>query len=72
VPYSYSYLFAYPIDLPPGTKSVKLPANENIRIFALSVSDEGPLVRPTQPLYDVLPSPIAAILIFFLRAHRRR
>jgi alpha-mannosidase len=57
VPYSYSYLFAYPIDLPPGTKSVKLPVNDNIRIFAMSVSDEGPLVRPTQPLYDVLPFP---------------
>jgi alpha-mannosidase len=57
VPYSYFYLFAYPINLPPGTKSVKLPANENIRIFAMSVSDEGALVRPTQPLYDILPFP---------------
>ena len=57
VPYSYSYLFAYAIDLPPGTKSVRLPVNDNIRIFAMSVSDEGPLIRPTQPLYDVLPFP---------------
>jgi hypothetical protein len=52
-----SYLFAYAINLPPGTKSVRLPANGNIRIFAMSVSDEGALVRPTQPLYDVLPFP---------------
>jgi len=57
VPYSYSYLFAYPIDLPAGAKSLKLPVNDNIRIFAVSVSAEGPLVRPTQPLYDVLPFP---------------
>jgi alpha-mannosidase len=57
VAYSYSYLFAYPIDLPAGTENIKLPLNENIRIFAMSVSDEGPIVRPAQPLYDVLPFP---------------
>jgi alpha-mannosidase len=57
VPYSYSYLFAYPIDLPAGTKSIKLPVNANIRILAMSASDEGPIVHPAQPLYDVLPFP---------------
>src|SRR5579864_3475941 len=57
VPYSYSYLFAYPIDLPVGAKSIKLPVNENIRIFAMSISDEGPALNPAQPLYDVLPFP---------------
>jgi alpha-mannosidase len=57
VPYSYSYLFAYAVDLPPGAMSIKLPANENIRIFAMSVSDGSPTVHPAQPLYDVLPFP---------------
>ncbi len=56
VPYSYSYLFGYPIDLPPGTKTIKLPNNDKVRILAISVADENPSVTPAQPLYDVLPS----------------
>ena len=59
VPYAYSYLFGYAIDLPAGAKSIKLPDNEKIRIFAISVAEENPEVRPVQPLYDVLPSPNA-------------
>jgi alpha-mannosidase len=56
VPYRYSYLFAYPIDLPAGARTITLPNNDRIRILAMSVADENPAVRPTQPLYDVLPS----------------
>ena len=59
VPYAYSYLFAYPIELPPGAKTLKLPDNEKIRILAMSVADENSEVKPAQPLYDVLPSPAA-------------
>jgi alpha-mannosidase len=59
VAYSYSYVFGYAIDLPPGTKSVKLPDNDRIRILAISVANENPAVQPAQPLYDVLPSPSA-------------
>ncbi len=55
VPYRYSYLFAYPIDLPAGTKNIKLPSNDKIRILAMSVADETPEAKPAQPLYDVLP-----------------
>jgi alpha-mannosidase len=55
VSYRYSYLFAYPIDLPAGAKSVTLPDNDKIRILAMSVAHENPEVRPAQPLYDVLP-----------------
>ncbi|MGA9383727.1 MAG: glycoside hydrolase family 38 C-terminal domain-containing protein [Candidatus Sulfotelmatobacter sp.] len=55
VPYSYSYLFAYSIDLPAGTKTIKLPNNDKIRIMAISVADENAEVKPVQPLYDVLP-----------------
>jgi alpha-mannosidase len=56
VDYSYSYLFGYVIDLPPGARTVKLPSNENIRILAMSVADENPEVKPARPLYDVLPT----------------
>jgi alpha-mannosidase len=59
VAYRYSYLFAYALDLPAGTKTLKLPNNDKIRILAISVADENPEVRPAQPLYDVLPSPTA-------------
>jgi alpha-mannosidase len=57
VPYSYSYLFAYPIDLPPGTKTIQLPDSDKIRILAISVAEENPGLMPAQPLYDVLPPP---------------
>ncbi len=58
VPYSYSYLFAYPIDLPPGATTIQLPDNEKIRILAISVAEENAEVKPVQPLYDVLPPPV--------------
>lgn len=53
-PYQYSYLFAYPIDIAPGTASLTLPDNENIRILAISVAHENPAIKPAQPLYDTL------------------
>ncbi|MGA8270543.1 MAG: glycoside hydrolase family 38 C-terminal domain-containing protein, partial [Candidatus Sulfotelmatobacter sp.] len=59
VPYRYSYLFAYAIDLPAGAKSITLPDNDKIRVLALSVAEENPELKPAQPLNDVLP-PIAA------------
>jgi alpha-mannosidase len=55
VPYQYSYLFAYAIDLPAGAKTIKLPENEKIRIMAISAAEESPQIHPAQPLYDVLP-----------------
>jgi alpha-mannosidase len=60
VTYSYSYLFGYPLDLPPGARTLKLPKNDKIRILAISVAEEGPAVSPAHPLYDVLPSPNAS------------
>jgi alpha-mannosidase len=54
VPYEYSYLFAYPIDLPAGAKSLTLPRNDKIRVLAISVAEESPGVKPAQPLYDTL------------------
>ena len=53
-PYRYSYLFAYPIDLPANAKTLVLPANENIRILAVSVANENPELTPAEPLSDTL------------------
>jgi alpha-mannosidase len=60
VPYGYSYLFAYPIDLQPDAKTIQLPDNDKIRILAISVAEENPEVKAVQPLYDVLPSPLSS------------
>jgi alpha-mannosidase len=64
VPYAYSYLFSYALDLPPGAKSITLPKNSNVRIFAVSVANTNPDLTPVQPLYDTLhrsePTTIAA------------
>lgn len=59
VAYRYSYLFAYVIDLPSGARTITLPDNDKVRIFAISVADENPEIKAAQPLYDVLP-PLAA------------
>jgi len=52
VPYTYSYLFAYEMDLPAGAHTLTLPDNDKIRVFAVAVAREGAQVRPAQPLYD--------------------
>jgi len=53
-PYQYSYLFAYAIDLPANAKTLTLPNNDKVKVLAVSVADEGPLVKPAQALYDTL------------------
>ncbi len=68
VPYSYSYLFAYSLDLPPGAKTLRLPKNDKIRILAISVANENVEAKPAQPLYDMLPSPDAGTPDFTLSA----
>ncbi|MEO7982941.1 MAG: glycoside hydrolase family 38 C-terminal domain-containing protein [Bacteroidota bacterium] len=51
--YQYSYIYKYEIDLPGGVRSVTLPKNESIRIFAISVANNtNDEVIPLQPLYD--------------------
>ncbi|HEY1220002.1 MAG: glycoside hydrolase family 38 C-terminal domain-containing protein [Bryobacteraceae bacterium] len=54
VPYGYSYLFAYSIDLPAGTKTLTLPDNDKIRVLAVSVAETNPELKAAQPLYDTL------------------
>ena len=51
--YQYSYLYKYEINLPKGTKSIVLPKNENIKIFAITIANKtNDDVTPLQPLYD--------------------
>ncbi len=57
ISYRYSYLFAYAMDLPDGARTITLPDNAKIRILAVSLADENPILKPAQPLYDVLPPP---------------
>jgi alpha-mannosidase len=55
-PYHYSYLFAYPIEVSGGAKTLKLPNNDKIRIFAISTVEGNPELNAAQPLYDTLKS----------------
>jgi alpha-mannosidase len=52
--YAYSYLFAYTIDVPANARTLTLPNNENVRILAITGSNERSMVKPAQPLYDTL------------------
>ncbi len=56
VAYAYSYLFAYAIDMQPGTTTLKLPSNNKVRILAISVARENSKAAPARPLYDMLPA----------------
>jgi len=49
--YVASYLFLYGIDLPEGTREVRLPSDKRLRILAASVSREPRRVRPAGALY---------------------
>jgi len=53
-PYEYSYLFAYPIELPAGAHKLTLPNDEKVRVLAVSVVKDEPDAKPVQPLYDTL------------------
>jgi alpha-mannosidase len=53
-PYQYSYLFAYTIDVPAGTKTLTLPNNDKIRVLAVSVAEDNPSLMAAAPLYDTL------------------
>jgi alpha-mannosidase len=52
--YAYSYLFQLSYDLPSGAKSITLPDNSKIRVFAVTVSREPPAAPPATALYDTL------------------
>jgi alpha-mannosidase len=52
--YAYSYLFAYTIHVLPHTRTLTLPNNDNVRILAITGSNERTGVTPAHALYDTL------------------
>ncbi len=51
--YQYSYLYKYEFTLDKGTRSVTLPDNSKIKIFAITVANKtNEETVPLQPLYD--------------------
>jgi alpha-mannosidase len=59
--YAYSYLFKYALPLTAGAKSITLPRNTNIRVFAITAAlDPNAGTKPAQFLYDTFPPQTAA------------
>jgi len=52
--YQFSYLFEVSYDLPAGAKTLTLPDDSKIRVFAVSVSHEPAAAPAAAPLYDTL------------------
>jgi len=60
-PYIMSYVFAYEIDLPAGTREVRLPSEDRLRILAMTAVREPHHLQPAAALYaPELPEPPAA------------
>ena len=56
--YRFTYLFKYTFQLPAGAKTITLPQDERIRVFAVTVANnENDTVQPAGDLYDNL-SPV--------------
>lgn len=52
-PYQFSYLFKHAMDLPPAARELRLPDNDKLLIFAITLAkNDNDSTRPTQPLYD--------------------
>lgn len=52
--YNYSYLYAYTINVPAGARTLTLPANDRIRILAITAAAASDQTQPAEPLYDTL------------------
>jgi alpha-mannosidase len=51
--YQYSYIYKYGINIPQGAKTVTLPNNQKIKIFAITaVKENAGDLKVLQPLYD--------------------
>ena len=56
--YVASYVFLYPIDVPAGARTLRLPSSDKLRILAVSAVREPPRVTPASLLYAPdLPDP---------------
>ncbi|HEX5832527.1 MAG TPA: glycoside hydrolase family 38 C-terminal domain-containing protein [Pyrinomonadaceae bacterium] len=51
--YAYSYLFAYEIEVPANARVLTLPNNEQVRILAITASNEQHNVTPARELYGL-------------------
>ncbi len=57
-PYVFSYLFAYPIQLPKHARTFTFPNNPAIRVLALTVAtNPNDAILPAAPLYDRIVAP---------------
>jgi alpha-mannosidase len=53
--YQYSYLYHYAVPLTGGARTLTLPDNEHVRIFAIAMTrDVAPPLRAAGPLFDTL------------------
>lgn len=50
--YQYCYIYKYEIDIPQGAKTIKLPENRRIKIFAITAAKNTTTIKPLIPLYD--------------------
>lgn len=51
--YRYSYMYKYEIDLPKGARTLTMPANSKIKIFAITFAEnKSDNITPLQLLYD--------------------
>jgi alpha-mannosidase len=51
--YRYCYLFKYELPLPAGAKTLTLPNNPHIRVFAVTAAlDDNAATQTAWPLYD--------------------
>jgi alpha-mannosidase len=53
--YRFSYLYRHTIDRPDSATTLRLPYDERVKVFAVTVASSGARdVRPAWPLYDTL------------------
>ena len=63
--YSYCYLFKYGFDVAPGTRSLTLPDNDKIRVFAVTMAKNNhDDAIAAQSLYDTLADHVADAPLF--------
>ncbi len=59
--YRFSYLYAYPVEIPAGTKAITLPNDPRVKIFAATMVKTGAhRAAPAAPLFDTLKDHIDA------------
>ncbi|BDU68785.1 alpha-mannosidase [Geothrix oryzae] len=53
--YAYSYLFAFAVDLPAGARTLTLPKDSRVKVFAVTTTAlDNAGIRPLQPLFPDL------------------